>query len=119
MRPGAGRARTAAEGRGYAAAGEEKMKDWKDFKRPETVIEAFEWLVHCTTYGHGFNWSIQCYGYGEHFTFWPGDGTFTDFSIDRGTAISCDKMLDILIESGQVMYDHLRKDSPHLFEEGK
>lgn len=64
-----------------------------------TFEEAIKFLEQDLKYDDHTKWSIRYYGFGEHFTFWPGDGTFIDFGIDDDTAISWEQMKQILIQS--------------------
>lgn len=72
------------------------------------AIEFFEWAKEHR--GRDSSWSIQYYGFGEHLTYWPGDGTFTDFNIDKGQGISWDKMKSILIESANNLREAMNKE---------
>lgn len=93
--------------------------DWSAFKKPETFAEAVAFLEFVTMRGEDPQWSIQYYGFGEHFTFWSGYGGFIDFDIDNGTAISWQKLKDIIVESAQALYDDLQEKKPHLFRKIK
>jgi len=90
--------------------------NWTDLKRPETFPEAIAFFEFVTKRGEDPQWSIQYYGFGEHFTFWSGYGGFIDFNIDNGTAISWERLKEIIIESAQELYYEIKKNRPSLFE---
>ena len=94
--------------------------DYEDLsKKPETFEEAVAFLNFWTRRGQDPQWSIQYYGFGEHFTFWSGFGGFYDFDIDNGTAISWNRLKEIIIESAQSLWEDLKKYKPHLFRREK
>lgn len=74
-----------------------------------TFEEAIQFLEKELLYDEHTKWSIRYYGFGEHFTFWPGDGTFIDFGVDDDTPITWDKMKQIIIESAMARKDFRNK----------
>lgn len=86
----------------------DERKRWLNMKieKVEDATKFFDYVREHT--GYDCAWSLQYYGFGEHFTFWPGDGTFTDFNIDKGTAFGWGKMKVILVVSAKHLQEHLK-----------
>ena len=81
--------------------------DSREIRTLREAFEFFEWAKNEN--GQDCAWSIQYYGFGEHFTFWAGDGSFDDFNIDRGQAISWEKMKEILIYCANRLREVMQK----------
>lgn len=78
---------------------EAKCKEYFPSVKQMDIKEAIEYLEDKLKYDDHTGWSIRYYGFGEHLTFWPGDGTFLDFSIDDDTKITWEKLKQVIIES--------------------